>query len=98
LSPELYPNDVLKFFTKYTKRRPFEQEVVGLLQQLPDVYKRIPRAQFMVPIFNFKKKVQTGHIKNRYNVQVRMSAFSFVIVTLYLKIVLTVSIQITFCF
>jgi len=90
LSPNLYPNNVLKFFTKYAKRRPLEQAVVGLLQKLPDIHKYIPRAQFRFHIFNFKKNVHTGHIKNGYNIKVRVFGFSFVVVI--------VSIQITFCF
>ena len=85
LSLELYPNYVLKFFTKYTERHPFEQAVVDLLQELHDVYKRIRRAQFRVSTFNFKKNVHTGHIKNGYNIKVRISAFSFVVVAFYLK-------------
>jgi len=84
LSPELYTNNVLKFFTKYTKRLPFEQAAAGLLQELLDLHKRIPRAQFRVSIFNFKKNVHTGHIKNGYNIKIRMSAFSFVVVGFYL--------------
>jgi hypothetical protein len=98
LNLKLYPNNVLKFFTKYTKRRPFEQTVFGLLQELHDLYKCIPRAQFRVSIFNFKKNVHTGHTKNGYNVNVRMSGFSFVVVAFYLKIFFIISIQITFCF
>lgn len=98
LSPEIYPNDVLNFFTKHKKRHPFEQAVGGLLQELHEVHKRIPRAQFRVSIFNFKKNVHTGHIKNGYNVKVRMSAFSFVVVAFYLKSSFIVSIQNTFCF
>jgi hypothetical protein len=34
---------------KYTKRRPFEQAVVGLLQELHDVHKSTPREQFWFP-------------------------------------------------
>ena len=84
MSPELYTNNVLKFFTKYTKPLPFEQAAAGLLQELLDLHKRIPRAQFRVSIFNFKKNVHTGHIKNGYNIKIRMSAFSFVVVGFYL--------------
>ena len=86
MNPELYPNNVLKFFTKYSQHRPFEQAIVGLLQELHYVYKSISRAQFRVSIFNFKENVHTGHNKNGYNVKVRMFALSFLVVVFYTRI------------
>ena len=70
---------------KYTKRCPFEQVIVSLLQELHDVHKSTPPEQFRVSVFNLKENVHTRHIKNGYKVKVRISALSFVVVTFYMK-------------